>query len=248
MTHGGRAIATESARPGSASTRSLATEPVKPAPTEERTPLLPDEEQAFRWWYSQMAEAAGLDPDPDAPEHEYDWRGAFKAGARAVMGEDGRPHWPSEYKRIGHPNLVVDGQSTRPDVPSPGTPNAAAEARPSGLVPLAEFLRRAAQGPMSPSPVTAEDRAAGARATLQGLEGPTAHPGAPYLPDVMTDAQPLGAQIEHAVEEYPEHFIDDPDAKAIPRPGERETEREWAARTGRRPTFQLQAPAVAGAS
>lgn len=248
MTHGGRAIATESARPGSASTRSLATEPVKPAPTEERTPLLPDEEQAFRWWYSQMAEAAGLDPDPDAPEHEYDWRGAFKAGARAVMGEDGRPHWPSEYKRIGHPNLVVDGQSTRPDVPSPGTPNAAAEARPSGLVPLAEFLRRAAQGPTAPSPVTAEDRAAGARATLQGLEGPTAHPGAPYLPDVMTDAQPLGAQIEHAVEEYPEHFIDDPDAKAIPRPGERETEREWAARTGRRPTFQLQAPAVAGAS
>jgi hypothetical protein len=67
------------------------------------------DEADFQRWYQKWAELLGLDPDPDAPEHYYDYRAAFRAGAMP----DTEGHWPSTFKREGHPNLVVDGIDTR---------------------------------------------------------------------------------------------------------------------------------------
>lgn len=55
-------------------------------------------------WYRAHAEKWGLDPNPDAPEHRYDYRSAYAAGAEP--GPDG--HWPSEFKRKDHPNRFVE--------------------------------------------------------------------------------------------------------------------------------------------
>ena len=65
-------------------------------------------EDVFQSWYRGVAERYGLSPDPDDPLHFYDWRGAHRAGAGAeVSTADGEPHWPSQFKLLGHPNLVV---------------------------------------------------------------------------------------------------------------------------------------------
>lgn len=69
----------------------------------------PQDETAFREWYSGHARQQGLDQDPDAPAHFYDYRAAYRAGA----GPDTAGHWPSAFKRDGHPNLIVDGLDTR---------------------------------------------------------------------------------------------------------------------------------------
>jgi hypothetical protein len=61
----------------------------------------------FDSWYADIADRFGLDPDPDSPMHQYDYRAAFSAGVNP--GEDG--HWPSTFKKAGHPTLIkeIDG-------------------------------------------------------------------------------------------------------------------------------------------
>lgn len=74
-------------------------------------PLLDDEpdEARFQQWYGQRAGALGLDPNPDDPRHQYDYRAAFQAGAEP---DPASKHWPSQFKRPGHPNRYVDGVDT----------------------------------------------------------------------------------------------------------------------------------------
>lgn len=67
---------------------------------------LPD---PFLDWYLPLAQAHGLDPNPDNPLHFYDYRAAYRSGARP----DQTGHWPSEFKKLGHPNLIVNGIDTR---------------------------------------------------------------------------------------------------------------------------------------
>jgi hypothetical protein len=67
------------------------------------------DEGAFRRWYGGHATRLGLNPDPDDPQHFYDYRAAFQAGA----GPDETGHWPSQFKREGHPRMVVDGVNTK---------------------------------------------------------------------------------------------------------------------------------------
>jgi hypothetical protein len=67
------------------------------------------EETGFRQWYAKMAKRLGLDPNPDNPLHFYDWRAAFRSGAEP----DENGHWPSTFKRLGHPRLIVEGMDTR---------------------------------------------------------------------------------------------------------------------------------------
>ena len=46
-------------------------------------PLAPKEEvedDEFMDWYSELAEKANLNPDPDDPRHYYDYRAAYRAG------------------------------------------------------------------------------------------------------------------------------------------------------------------------
>ncbi len=72
------------------------------------------DEGRFRAWYQQRARRLDLDPDPDAPEHFYDYRAAFAAGAEP----DVSGHWPSQFKREGHPRLIIDGVDTRTGQPA----------------------------------------------------------------------------------------------------------------------------------
>ena len=70
-------------------------------------------EETFRAWYAKHAKERGLKPDPDDPLHFYDWRAAYKAGA--TPNKEG--HWPSQFKREGHPNLEIEGIDTRTGQP-----------------------------------------------------------------------------------------------------------------------------------
>lgn len=80
--------------------------PVTKAPT--------DDEQAFRAWYGTYR--GDLSPDPDSPDQFYDYRAAFLAGAMP----DAAGHWPSQYKKPGHPTEFVEGFSTRTGARQPG--------------------------------------------------------------------------------------------------------------------------------
>jgi hypothetical protein len=62
-----------------------------------------DAGESFSRWYSLWAEKCGLNLDPDHPEHHYDFRAAWMAGAKP----DDQNHWPSQFKREGHPNRFV---------------------------------------------------------------------------------------------------------------------------------------------
>ena len=76
-------------------------------------------EQEFQAWYRERAEMAGIDPDPDNPRHMYDYRAAFLAGVEPeISPEDGRYHWPSEYKSDEHPNRFVNGWDTKYNIPA----------------------------------------------------------------------------------------------------------------------------------
>ena len=66
------------------------------------------DEEAFQTWYAEKAKKLGIAPNPDDPEHYYDYRSAFIAGVEP--GEDN--HWPSKFKLAGHPNRFVDGMDT----------------------------------------------------------------------------------------------------------------------------------------
>ncbi len=79
----------------------------------------PDEGH-FRAWYADMAKLFDLNPDPDDPAQFYDYRAAFRAGA----APDASGHWPSDFKRAGHQNLVVGGFHTQTGERVPGTPRA----------------------------------------------------------------------------------------------------------------------------
>jgi hypothetical protein len=87
-----------------------AKEAAKPAPK-----TLPQtDEQKFQTWYAGWAAKAGLDPDPDSPLHKYDYRKAYKAGAKPEIDpSDGLYHWPSEFKDDDHPNRFVNGVDTK---------------------------------------------------------------------------------------------------------------------------------------
>src|SRR3990167_7622573 len=78
----------------------------------------PDDEPAFRRWYADMADQHDLNPDPDSTEQFYDYRAAFRADATP----DASGHWPSDFKREGHPNLVVGGFHVQTGERVPGTP------------------------------------------------------------------------------------------------------------------------------
>ena len=70
--------------------------------------LLSDEE-VFRRWYAAWADRTGMDRDPDHPDHRYDYRAAYKAGA----APDSDLHWPSEFKHDDHSNRFIEGVDTK---------------------------------------------------------------------------------------------------------------------------------------
>ncbi len=73
----------------------------------------PPDEDEFKKWYAAHAAKLGLAPDPDDPQHFYDYRAAFAAGA----APDETGHWPSQFKTEGHPRMVIDGVNTKTGEP-----------------------------------------------------------------------------------------------------------------------------------
>lgn len=69
-------------------------------------------EEDFKNWYAGHAKKLKLNPNPDDPQHFYDYRAAFKAGATP----DETGHWPSQFKTEGHPRMIVDGVNTKTGV------------------------------------------------------------------------------------------------------------------------------------
>jgi len=100
----------------------VAAPPLRPqTPGEELdAPPLPGQDEAgFQRWYSGHAKTWGLSANPDDPEHHYDYRAAFRSGAKP----DASGHWPSTFKGAGHENLIIEGRDTRTGQPV-GVPSA----------------------------------------------------------------------------------------------------------------------------
>lgn len=83
-----------------------------------KTAVTTPAEKAFKSWYQVWANKTGIDPNPDNPLHKYDYRAAHKAGATpSISKDDGKYHWPSEFKSDDHPNRFVNGVDTKTGIP-----------------------------------------------------------------------------------------------------------------------------------
>jgi len=63
----------------------------------------PNMEKEFQAWHKKRAKKLGLNPDPDNPNHFYDYRGAWLKGHRTITG-----HLPDTYKLPGHPTFSTE--------------------------------------------------------------------------------------------------------------------------------------------
>lgn len=129
-----------------------------------RTRLNPDDEDYFREWYADWAKDLGLDPDPDHPDHHYDYRGAFIAAedpSQSVDEDTGEVqwHWPSRFKDPDHPRAIIHTPKGRLDTrtgtlvhdePVPDRPPAEASAPPSRERAFQDFLGQQAVGGRTP--------------------------------------------------------------------------------------------------
>lgn len=79
------------------------------------TKLSPLAERMFQADYAKYAKQTRMSPDPDDPEHFYDYRALFEDTGKISPDDSG--HLPSKYKLEGHPNLVVDGVNTKTGQP-----------------------------------------------------------------------------------------------------------------------------------
>ena len=75
------------------------------------------DELGFRGWYVPLAMKLGIDPNPDSPEHHYDYRAFYRdmlAKKPGVISPD-KPggHFPSTYKTAGHPRTYLQDSRGR---------------------------------------------------------------------------------------------------------------------------------------
>ena len=75
------------------------------------TALPGKDEQEFRVAYAKIARENNLNPDPDDLQHFYDYRGLFDETGKLKVGP--QKHFPSKFKLLGHPNLIVSNKDTR---------------------------------------------------------------------------------------------------------------------------------------
>lgn len=67
------------------------------------------DERKFQKWYTGIAQRVGLNLNPDDPRHFYDYRALFEAlqkGDIKQAVDTQTQHFPSEFKRPGHPTLI----------------------------------------------------------------------------------------------------------------------------------------------
>lgn len=69
------------------------------------------DEMDFQDWYSRYSRATGNSPDPDDPQHHYDYRAFWKSTGGPPVYEG--MHLDSRFKGLGHPDLYIEGKDTR---------------------------------------------------------------------------------------------------------------------------------------
>ena len=77
----------------------------------------PRVDNGFDKWYQYVSTTLGLDPNPDDPEHHYDYRGYYddlvKQGKQYEVIPEGF-HFPDTYKLPGHPTFSVESKYYKP--------------------------------------------------------------------------------------------------------------------------------------
>lgn len=152
------------------------------------TVLSPAEEADFQGWYQDIAKSVRppLDPNPDNPLHQYDYRAAYAAGAEP----DAWGHWPSEFKRAGHPNLIVDGVDTRTGEPAQGRGKMISPTSAQAPLTRGEIRRGIAKPSAAPAPAAAGGLPQPRRATVP--RGPVPRtPTTSVLEDVPSQQPPI---------------------------------------------------------
>lgn len=73
------------------------------------TKLTKEEEKNFRKWFSEVSKYKNLDPNPDADNHYYDYRGYWKNENRDnILQDNSDAHFIDKYKKPGHPTFSTD--------------------------------------------------------------------------------------------------------------------------------------------
>ena len=83
---------------------------VAPAAGQYSTPLSREQEEKFQRWYQSYANMNGLDPNADAKEHYYDYRGFWRENGPASNAAIEKGHFPDTYKTPGHPTFSVESK------------------------------------------------------------------------------------------------------------------------------------------
>lgn len=79
------------------------------APPQKAPYSAPPNDPAFMEWYAKAARERQWAPNPDDPEHFYDYRALFRdvqSGQASDPSQNG--HFPSTYKTEGHPRAYLD--------------------------------------------------------------------------------------------------------------------------------------------
>lgn len=168
-------------------------EPEIPAPLpRRRARLVPLDaptfnEDSFQRDYKSYASKQRLSPNPDDPEHFYNYRGYYKKAGGFYPDAEG--HLPSEFKTDGHPRMVVDGINTKTGMPPrPSLPTFASKITRKAIDPLIPDVPKSASeavdtaaAPFNPKTIdtptsrrVAGDITAGAVDTVGGMGGATA--------------------------------------------------------------------------
>ena len=70
------------------------------------TKLSSTDEEKFKKDYESYSKATGMNPNPDAPQHYYDYRGLWKETGGKLPGPN--QHADSKFKLPGHPRTYVN--------------------------------------------------------------------------------------------------------------------------------------------
>lgn len=79
-----------------------------------------EREQAFQDWFANVAEKRNWAPNPDDPEHYYNYRRYYgdvlkgKEDDLSAGTDDPDSHFPSTYKLEGHPRTYLQDSTGRP--------------------------------------------------------------------------------------------------------------------------------------
>lgn len=68
------------------------------------------DEAPFQAWYQQLSKKLGISPNPDDPEHYYDYRAFYRDMKAGKVTSPDAPggHFTSAYKTAGHPRTYLD--------------------------------------------------------------------------------------------------------------------------------------------